>query len=555
MRVPHSRKQVAELFVHRPSARRGIESRPHGLEIVLHHLGQYNEAFKHLLGVGAGDPYLTRIESHARRKVPEGHTPKVIRQGETKSTRPRHRFCALMFRPKRLIDRSGGYHLVQETEQGSAVDEVGSPTACTSPMAFIRFWAVARPTPKSRSMSWRHQVSVRDERHVRGLGERRWTTLPGRANENASCARFQTYRDYWHTCYLLASAARLLPTTMPIVVSEGHATLRSATAVAPWGRYQCRSLFLPRTVTANSWRRSLDVSLQSQTRAALAVSRELVLLYWSIGREILIRQEAGGWGAKVIERLGHDLGVRFPGVEGFSTRNLKYMRSLAEAWPDPQIVPQRVALLPWGHLRLLLDRVKEPAVRDWYLAASVEYGWSRNILAHMLKGNLHERQGKALTNFKRTLPSAGSDMAEQVLRDPYNFDFLTLREPFRERELERGLLVHLRNLLLELGRGFAFIGSQVPIAVGDSTFYLDLLFYHVRLHCFFVVELKTGAFEPEYAGKLNFYLSAVDGLMRTERDDPTIGLLLCESHDGPIVELSFKDVQKPIGVSTYTRHS
>ena len=292
--------------------------------------------------------------------------------------------------------------------------------------------------------------------------------------------------------------------------------------------------------------------VRSQTRAALAVSRELVLLYWSIGAEILVRQKAEGWGAKVIDRLGRDLQARFPGVEGFSPRNLKYMRSLAEAWPDPEIVPQRVALLPWGHVRLLLDRVKEPAARDWYLAAAVEHGWSRDILAHMVKAQLHERQGKALTNFKSTLPPTGSDMAEQVLRDPYNFDFLTLRVPLKERELECGLLVHLRDLLLELGRGFAFVGSQVPIEVGERTFYLDLLFYHVRLHCFFVVELKTGAFEPEYAAKLNFYLSAVDGIMRTERDDPTIGLLLCESHDGAVVEFSFKDVQKPIGVSTYT---
>ena len=291
---------------------------------------------------------------------------------------------------------------------------------------------------------------------------------------------------------------------------------------------------------------------RSQTRAALAVSRELVLLYWSIGAEILVRQKAEGWGAKVVDRLGRDLQGRFPGVEGFSPRNLKYMRSLAEAWPDPEIVPQRVALLPWGHVRLLLDRVKERTARDWYLAAAVEHGWSRDVLAHMVKGRLHERQGKALTNFQSTLPPPGSDLAEQVLRDPYNFDFLTLAAPLKERELERSLLVHLRDLLLELGRGFAFVGSQVPIEVGERTFYLDLLFYHVKLHCFFVVELKTGAFEPEHAGKLNFYLSAVDEVMRTERDDATIGLILCESHDGAVVEFSFKDVQKPIGVSTYT---
>jgi len=290
----------------------------------------------------------------------------------------------------------------------------------------------------------------------------------------------------------------------------------------------------------------------SQVRAALGVSRELVLLYWAVGREILVRQQAEGWGSKVIDRLGRDLQSRFPGVEGFSPRNLKYMRSLAEAWPDPQIVPQRVALLPWGHLRLLLDRVKEPEARQWYLQAALEHGWSRDVLAHMISGSRRERQGKSLTNFRAVLPPAGSDMAEQILHDPYNFDFLTLTDPVRERALERGLLIHLRDLLLELGRGFAFIGSQVPLPVGDQTFYLDLLFYHVRLHCYFVIELKTGEFKPEYAGKLNFYLSAVDGIMKTDRDDPTIGLLLCETKNEAIVELSFKNVQTPIGISTYT---
>jgi predicted nuclease of restriction endonuclease-like (RecB) superfamily len=290
---------------------------------------------------------------------------------------------------------------------------------------------------------------------------------------------------------------------------------------------------------------------RSQTRAALAVSRELVLLYWSIGAEILLRQRAEGWGAKVIERLGRDLQARFPGVEGFSPRNLKYMRSLAEAWPDPEIVPQRVALVPWGHLRLLLDKVKDREAREWYLGATVREGWNRDTLGHMIEGKLYARAGKSLTNFVQTLPPEQSEMAVQVLRDPYNFDFLTLTHPLEERKLERGLLIHMRDLLLELGRGFAFIGSQVPLAVGEETFYLDLLFYHVRLHCYFVIELKVGRFKPEYAGKLNFYLSAVDGLMRTERDGATIGLLLCESHEGSVVEYSFKDIAKPIGVSTY----
>lgn len=289
----------------------------------------------------------------------------------------------------------------------------------------------------------------------------------------------------------------------------------------------------------------------AQVRAAFAVSRELVLLYWSIGRDILARQGREGWGAKVIDRLAQDLQREFPGVEGFSPRNLKYMRSLAEAWPDPEIVPQLVALLPWGHLRVLLDQLKDPVLRERYLRAAVEHGWSRNVLVLQIKSGLHQREGKALTNFQQVLPPPDSDLAEQILKDPYNFDFLTVTEAAKEREIERGLLLHLRDLLLELGRGFAFVGSQVPLPVGDHDFYLDLLFYHVRLHRYFIVELKTGPFQPEYAGKLNFYLSAVDAMLRSERDDPSIGLLLCESHSGPVVEYAFKDIQKPIGVSTY----
>lgn len=185
---------------------------------------------------------------------------------------------------------------------------------------------------------------------------------------------------------------------------------------------------------------------------------------------------------------------------------------------------------------VLLDRVKDQPTRQWYLRAAVEYGWSRNILVHQITSRLHEREGKALTNFQRALPPSDSDLAEQILKDPYNFDFLTLTATAREREVERRLLLHLRDLLLELGRGFSFVGSQVLLEVGEQAFYLDLLFYHVRLHCYFVIELKTGPFKPEWAGKLNFYLSAVDDILRTGPDGPTIGLLLCESHNSPIVE-------------------
>ena len=289
----------------------------------------------------------------------------------------------------------------------------------------------------------------------------------------------------------------------------------------------------------------------AQVRASFAVNRELILLYWSIGQVISSRFQSEEWGTRIVNRLANDLQGEFPGVEGFSPRNLRYMRTFAEAWPNSAMLPQLVATLPWGHQRVLLDKFKDSNVREWYLKAALEYGWSRAILVQQIESRLHERQGKALTNFSRTLPPGDSDMAEQILKDPYNFDFLTLGPSARERELERGLLIHLRDLLLELGRGFAYVGSQVPLTVAEETFYVDLLFYHVRLHCYFVIELKLGSFKPEYAGKLNFYLSAVDGILRTERDDPTIGLLLCESHNGPVVEYAFKDIQKPIGVSTY----
>jgi predicted nuclease of restriction endonuclease-like (RecB) superfamily len=289
----------------------------------------------------------------------------------------------------------------------------------------------------------------------------------------------------------------------------------------------------------------------AQVRAAFAVSRELVLLYWSIGQDILSRQGTEGWGSKVIDRLSHDLQVEFPGVEGFSTRSLKYMRSLAEAWPEEAIVQQLIAQLPWGHNVRILDRIKDRPTREWYLRAALEYGWSQDVLVLQIKSGLKEREGKSLTNFKRALPPPDSDLAERILKDPYNFDFLTVTQAAKEREIERGLLTHLRDLLLELGRGFAFVGSQVPLTVDGQTFYIDLLFYHVRLHCYFVFELKVGAFQPEHAGKLSFYLSAVNGTMRTPPDGPTIGVLLCETKSGPVVEFTLQNISQPIGVSTY----
>lgn len=273
----------------------------------------------------------------------------------------------------------------------------------------------------------------------------------------------------------------------------------------------------------------------AQVRAALAVNRELVLLYWGIGRAILERQQREGWGARVIDRLSVDLRREFPEMKGFSPRNLKYMRAFAEAWPDESIVQQVAAQLPWFHNCIMLDKLDDPATRIWYAKAAIEHGWSRNVLALQIDSALHRRQGQAVTNFARTLPAPESDLAQNLLKDPYNFDFLTL-DAAHERDLERGLLHHLKDFMLELGVGFAFLGSQYHLPVGEDDFFIDLIFYHVKLHCYVVIDLKMGTFRPEYAGKLNFYCSAVDDLLRAPEDAPTIGLLLCRGTDGLVVE-------------------
>jgi len=289
----------------------------------------------------------------------------------------------------------------------------------------------------------------------------------------------------------------------------------------------------------------------AQVRAGLAVNRELVMLYWQIGRDILTRQHALGWGAGVVQQLADDLRREFPDMKGFSPRNLKYMRQLAESWPDESIVPQLVAQIPWGHNRLLLDRVKDPTERAWYALATIEHGWSRAILDYQIDTDLYQRQGRGVTNFERTLPPAQSELAHQVLKDPYNFDFLGLGNDAREREVHRGLLRHLREFLIELGAGFAFVGSEVHLEVEGDDFYLDLLFYHLRLRCYVVIELKTTDFKPEYAGKLNFYLSAVDDILRHPDDRPSIGLIICRGRKGLIAEYALRDMSKPMGVAEH----
>jgi predicted nuclease of restriction endonuclease-like (RecB) superfamily len=289
----------------------------------------------------------------------------------------------------------------------------------------------------------------------------------------------------------------------------------------------------------------------ARVRAALAANRELVLLYWQIGREILTRQRQEGWGTRVIDRLAQDLHVEFPDMQGLSTRNLKYMRSFAEAWPEQPIVQQLAAQLPWFHNCVLLDKVKAPTERLWYAEQTIENGWSRNVLVMQIESGLYRRQGSATTNFQTTLPQPDSDLAQQLIKDPYMFDFLALAKDARERELESGLLVHLRDFLLELGTGFAFVGSQVPLEVGGEDFRLDLLFYHLKLRSYVAIELKMGPFKPEYAGKMNFYLAVIDDLLRHPDDKPSIGLILCKEKNRVVAEYALRNVTTPLGVSEF----
>lgn len=289
---------------------------------------------------------------------------------------------------------------------------------------------------------------------------------------------------------------------------------------------------------------------EARGRAALSANRELVLLYWSIGRDILSRQGLLGWGAKVIDRLSRDLCGEFPEMKGLSPRNLKYMRAFAEAWPDELIVHQRVALLPWGHIARILDKVSEPTSRMFYVEQATQHGWSRDLLVTHIERNLVTRQGNAVTNFERTLASSQHELASHALKDPYVFDFLGLTEDAAERDVEQALVRHIRNTLVEMGVGFAFVGNQYHLEVAGEDFYIDLLFYNLRLHCYVVVELKTGEFRPEHAGKLNFYLSAVDDIVRNPSiDGPSIGLLLCRSKNRLMVEYALRDIHKPIGVA------
>ena len=291
--------------------------------------------------------------------------------------------------------------------------------------------------------------------------------------------------------------------------------------------------------------------LTARQRAALAVNAELVSLYWHIGRDILQRQAAQGWGSKVIDRLGRDLREAFPEMKGLSTRNLMYMRTFAEAWPDFAIVQQAVAQLPWGHNVLLLNRIKEQEARLFYVQKAIAENWSRATLEVHIKNRLHERQGKAVTNFAARLPTPTAALAQETLKDPYLFDFLSLSGDAQEREMENALVQHITRFLLELGSGFAFVGRQYRLEVNGDEFFIDLLFYHIRLKCYVVVELKATAFKPEHAGQLNFYLAAIDAQVKAPDDHPTIGLLLCKTQNRLVAEYALSGIDKPIGIAEY----
>ena len=322
---------------------------------------------------------------------------------------------------------------------------------------------------------------------------------------------------------------------------------------------------LPQQPEYRAWLGDLKTRYrQVQLKAAVAVNTAMLQFYWELGADMVVKQKQFAWGSGFVSQLSADLTREFPEVRGFSVRNLKYIRQWHEYWVDAapigqqpvaQLTKQPVAqilCIPWGHNLAILAKCKQHDEALYYAQATQTYGWSRSVLVHQIESGLWQREGKAITNFEQTLPAAQSDLAVQMLKDPYRFDFLSLTKEHTERELETDLIAHTTQFLLELGAGFAYIGRQVPLQVGERAFFLDLLFYHTRLHCHVVVELKTVDFEPEFAGKLNFYTKAVDEQLRGEGDQPTIGLLLCKSKDRLVAEYALSDIQKPMGLSTCT---
>lgn len=297
----------------------------------------------------------------------------------------------------------------------------------------------------------------------------------------------------------------------------------------------------------------------AQLKAAISASRELIQLYWDLGKNIVETQRKEGWGSKVLERIAKDLQNEFPGVEGFSRSNIFRMKAFYLAYSNCLTAVRQLQddplspffNIPWGHNFVLLDKLKSFEQRLWYAKKVIEHGWSRNMLVIWIENDLYHREGRAITNFKTTLPAPQSDLAQQTLKDPYVFDFLTLHREHLEKDLEDGLIHHIQKFLIELGQGFAFMGRQYLLTVSGQPFYIDLLFYHVRLRCFVVVELKAKAFKPEDAGQLNFYLSAVDDMLKHPTDNPTIGILLCKDRNKVIAEYAFRGIDRPMGVVEY----
>ncbi|MCF6151664.1 MAG: DUF1016 domain-containing protein [Candidatus Kuenenia stuttgartiensis] len=306
----------------------------------------------------------------------------------------------------------------------------------------------------------------------------------------------------------------------------------------------------------------------TQIKAAVAVNRELLRLYWDLAKRIVEKQKQTKWGDGLIGQMSRDLQAEFPQMKGFSKRNLELMRQWYCFWSGNDVIAKQLATqldqlpneqnnttlifqIPWWHNIVIITKIKNVDEAIFYVQKTIQNNWSRAVLTHHIESNLYSREGKAITNFQTTLPAPHSDLARQTLKDPYNFDFLMLREKHDEKELEDALINHVTRFLLELGAGFSYIGRQFRLEVDGDEFFIDLLFYHVRLHCYVVIELKTAKFKPEFAGKLNFYISAVDGILKTEPDNPTIGILICKSKNDTVVEYALKDVHKPIGVSEY----
>ncbi len=317
-----------------------------------------------------------------------------------------------------------------------------------------------------------------------------------------------------------------------------------------------------------AWLKDLKLKVrQTQIKASVKVNTVMLEFYWNLGADIVEKQKEATWGSGFLKQLSDDLMFEFSEIKGFSYRNIRFIKQWYLFYNEQTIKwkqlvsildsskgKQAVSLLtqiPWGHNILIVQKSNSLKQALFYVSKTLEFGWSRTILTHQIESALFEREGKAITNFSETLPKPQSDLANEMIKDPYKFDFLNLRKDFNERELEDALLDHITNFLLELGAGFAFIGRQKALQVGKKEFFVDLLFYHTQMHCYVVVELKTVDFEPEFAGKLNFYLKAVDMQIKTDRDEPTIGLLLCKSKDKLVVEYALSDVYKPMAVSEY----